>query len=192
MSVEQTTQLIQLILNSVLMSVACALILGGLIARNTALGSQIEALGDRSLDSRSTSLGSKMRSESLPGLSHRKRLKQLQHRYQLTRYSVLAAYYALLLSIFSCFTLTLRGILDWIWLIPVSLILFVIGIATLLLAVGLTLIDWHLGDLSLLDESRKLLSLGQDSPIQSHSRSRLLNGCDRKPGKSSRQRIKAG
>lgn len=163
MSVEQTTQLIQLILNSVLMSVACALVLGGLTARHAAIGQQIQHRRWEGQDSAElSSLGM-----VTPGRQRqsRKQRQQLRYRYQLARYSVLSAYYALLFSGLSCFILVIRGMVDWNLLIPVSLGFFVIGVATLLVAVGLTLIDWHLGDRSLLEETHKLLSFGQDAPL---------------------------
>lgn len=160
MSVEQTTQLIQLILNSVLMSVACALVLGGLTARHAALGQQLQALNRAEPDSGLEGLGG---TTQLPrSRPSRKQLLRFRYRYQISRYSVLSAYYALLFSGLSCLSLVLRGIVEWNSLIPVALGLFVIGIATLLVAVGLTLIDWHLSDRALLDEAQKFLSFGND------------------------------
>lgn len=174
MSVEQTTQLIQLILNSVLMSVACALVLGGLTARHAAIGQQLQA------ENREDA-GSEWPGMTVPGVtqlprgrSSRKQLHRLRYRYQIARYSVLSAYYALLFSGLSCFALVIRGLLDWNALIPVSLGFFVVGVATLLVAVSLTLIDWHLSDRALLDEVQKLLTFGHDTsflPVRSRSRS---------------------
>jgi hypothetical protein len=166
MSVEQTTQLIQLILNSVLMGVACSLVLGGLIARHTTLGDEIQALNqanaqDGNSDGRSQ------------GLQLRQQRRSLYSRYRLSRYSVLMAYYALLFSIFSGLMLALRGMLDWDWLIPVALALFALGVSTLLVAVGLTLMEWHISNRPLLDEAAHLLSLGKtDKPLRSRMGSR--------------------
>ncbi|MBF2028151.1 MAG: DUF2721 domain-containing protein [Oscillatoriales cyanobacterium C42_A2020_001] len=158
MSVEQTTQLIQLILNSVLMSVACALVLGGLTARHSAIAEQIQTMRHNE-DYTTLDLTRSRRGQS------RSQLRRLQYRYTISRYSVLAAYYALLFSIFSCFTLTVRGMINWNGLIPVALVLFVVGVATLLVSVGLTLVDWHLSDRPMLDEARRLLSLGNDERL---------------------------
>ncbi len=163
MSVEQTTQLIQLILNSVLMGVVCALVLGGLTARHSALGEEIQSLyqagpQDPNLDS--------IRSQVM---QQRQQRRYFHTRYRIVGYSVLMAYYALLFSILSGFLLALRGLLGWDWLIPVALVLFAIGISTLLVAVGLTLIEWHLSNRPLLDEAGNLLSMGQ---MERHARSR--------------------
>jgi hypothetical protein len=50
MSVEQTTQLIQLILNSVLMTVACTLLLSRITMRQTALEEQLHAANRQCLE----------------------------------------------------------------------------------------------------------------------------------------------
>jgi hypothetical protein len=52
--------------------------------------------------------------------------------------------------------------IEWNGLIPIALGTFVVGVATLLVAVGLTLIDWQLSDRTLLEETRTLLSLGSN------------------------------
>ncbi len=204
MSVEQTTQLIQLILNSVLMSVACALLLGGLTAHHAAIAHQLQLLTQRGLDG----TDSRWRSESALDLSGnpsgnpsgnlRRQLQLAQYRYRLSRYSVLSAYYALLFAIISCFALTIRGMLDWNWLIPFALALFVLGVSTLLVAVGLTLIDFHLSGNPLLDEARRLLSLGRDnSLVRFQRRSRRSSGKERGQRKASfirslKQRMRVG
>ncbi|MDX2231286.1 MAG: DUF2721 domain-containing protein [Leptolyngbyaceae cyanobacterium bins.349] len=163
MSVEQTTQLIQLILNSVLMSIACALVLGGLTARHTFISQQLQGL-HRPEPSLDADLRSPATGWSVPSrLSYRRsQIHRLRYRYRISRYSVLSAYYALLFAILSCFALVVRGMIDWNALIPIALGCFVIGVSTLLVAVGLTLVDWHLSDRALLDEVQQLLSLGTD------------------------------
>ncbi len=139
MSVEQTTQLIQLILNSVLMSVACALMLSSVTARHAAIGDRLE---ESRQDERLNTNLDRTRHSPLS----RRQLRRLQQRYSISRYSVLTAYYALLFSTLSCFALAVRGILDWNWLISVALGIFVFGTAALLVSVGLMLIEIHLSD----------------------------------------------
>lgn len=167
MSVEQTTQLIQLILNSVLMSVACAFILSGLTTRHGTISSQLLAIQrvDQSLplEHWQSDLSANAGRGRITYLRHQ--LRRLRYRYQITRYSVLSAYYALSLSIFSCLILVLRGMVEWNGLIPIALGAFVLAVATLLVSVGLTLIDWHLSDRPLLEETHKLLSFGMDEPF---------------------------
>jgi hypothetical protein len=160
MSVEQTTQLIQLILNSVLMGVACALVLGGLIARNVSLSEEIQALNQASAQAGSPDARGQV-------LQLRQQRRALYGRYRLSRYSVMTAYYALLFSIFSGLMLALRGMLDWEWLIPMALALFAVGVSTLLVAVGLTLMEWHFSNRPLLDEAANLLSVGKTERTRS-------------------------
>ncbi len=187
MSVEQTTQLIQLILNSVLMSVACALVLSGLTVRYVAIGDRLE---DSHQEDRLNINLDLARNHSMT----RRQLRRLHQRHSLSRYSVLTAYYALLFSGLSCFALALRGILDWNWLISVALGVFVIGIATLLVAVGLTLIEIHLSDSAkqiphgnrpLLDEASHLWHLGKQPRLRTNSHRPV-----KKPLSALRQRVK--
>ena len=171
MSVEQTTQLIQLILNSVLMSVVCALALSGLTVRHAAISDRLE-------ESRQDELLTNLDLARNHSMS-RRQLRRLQQRYSISRYSVLTAYYALFFSGLSCFALALRGILDWNWLISVALGVFVFGIASLLVAVGLTLLEIHLSDFAkqishgnrpLLDEASHLWRWGKQPRLRSNSR----------------------
>lgn len=196
MSVEQTTQLIQLILNSVLMSVACALVLGGLTSRHSTLSNQLQVF-TRSEDDSDAHRRSAEFAEALPRRTYsRTQLRRFQSRYQLSRYSVLAAYYALLFSVFSCFALALRGLLQWNGLITLALSLFVLGVTILLLAIGLTLVDLHLGDFWVGEEIKRLfnLSMSNGSPMPSlRSRSQSARR-DHKPALSRtvRPKMRAG
>lgn len=188
MSVEQTTQLIQLILNSVLMSVACALVLSGLTVRYAAIGDRLE---ENHPDNQPNTHLDLARNHSMT----RRQLRRLQQRYSLSRHSILTAYYALLFSGLSCFALALRGILDWNWLISVALGVFVLGIASLLVAVGLTLLEMHLSDSAkqiphenrpLLDEASHLWHLEKQPRLRANSRR------EKKPLSALRQRVKVG
>ncbi len=173
MSVEQTTQLIQLILNSVLLSVACALIISGLTLRHNTVRQHVQ--------------NNQQPPELLGRLSQIRLMRHLHYRYRLSRYSVLSGYYALLFAILSCFTLVLRGMIEWNGLIPLALGCFVLGVATLLVAVGLMLIDWHLSDRALIDEARQLLGFGLGLP---HSQRRSRRRTKIPMLKSDRQKMR--
>ncbi|EKQ68259.1 Protein of unknown function (DUF2721) [Leptolyngbyaceae cyanobacterium JSC-12] len=187
MSVEQTTQLIQLILNSVLMSVACALVLGGLTARHSAIAEQLQALHfteELTLEPTRSRRG-----------QSRNQIRRLQYRYTLSRYSVVVAYYALFFAIVSCLTLALRGIINWNGLISLALVLFVVGVATLLVSVGLTLVDWHLSDRPMLDEARRLLSMGKDDRLSHWQQKFHHSGSSSRPTaltRNNRQKMRVG
>lgn len=167
MSVEQTTQLIQLMLNSMLMSVVCALVLGGLTARHSTLSEEIQVLQQAGAQEAN---GDGVRSQVL---QQRRQQRYFHTRYRIMGYSVMMAYHALFFSILSGFLLALRGLFGWDWLIPVALALFALGIAALLVAVGLTLIEWHLSNRPLLDEAGNLLSMGRMK--QRYERSRPVS-----------------
>ncbi|MEX0269859.1 DUF2721 domain-containing protein [Leptolyngbyaceae cyanobacterium UHCC 1019] len=189
MSVEQTTQLIQLILNSVLMSVACAVVLCGLTERHAAIGDRLEDIQPE--DRLNTTLDI-IRNHPI----RRRQLRRLQQRYSISRYSVLTAYYALLFSGLSCFALALRGILDWNWLISVALGVFVFGIAALLVAIGLTLIEIHLSDSVKSISMKDRPPLGEASNIEYLGNPPRIRASSRRPAKKSLnalgQRVKLG
>ena len=163
MSVEQTTQLIQLILNSVLMTIACALLLNRIALRQTALEESLQATNRQCLEL--LSLGSDRLSEAKGSdrstsriLQAKKHLRQLQHRYKVVQYSVLATAYALICAIASTLSLALRTLINLEWLVPISLGLFVFGVTLLLIGVGLMLLDLHTADRALWDEITSLLT----------------------------------
>lgn len=172
MSVEQSTQLIQLILNSILISVACALVLGGLTARQAALEERLQLLARQYYDYADQLEGSSgFRGDRLSYV--KKALRQLQYRCQISHYSVLAVHYALLFSIVSVLILAFRTAITLDWLIPVALACFILGVAITLLGVGLTLIDLHLSDRPLLEDMRGILNLGiSDDSYPATARSR--------------------
>jgi len=159
MSVEQTTQLIQLILNSVLMMVACVLLLNRISLRQIALEERLQLANRQCSDW----VGGENRSDGhgvdRALLQAKKHLRQLQYRYKVVRYGMLADSYALVCAIASTLTLSLRTLLDLEWLVPLSLGMFVLGVTLLLLGVGLTLIDLHTLDRSLWDEITQLLGV---------------------------------
>lgn len=172
MSVEQTTQLIQLILNSVLMTFACALLLSRISLRQTTLEERLQAANRQCVDLLGVSSegrGEVQKADRSTSrvLQAKKHLRQLQHHYKVIHYGVLANAYALLCAIASTLTLSLRALVNLEWLVPLSLGLFVFGVTLLLLGVGLMLLDLHTADRSLWEEITHLLSPGRlDDPLK--------------------------
>ncbi len=152
MSVEHTTQLIQLILNSVLMLVGCALVLGRVGSRCDAVEVRLKGVKHRCLglmDDRSVRSGVMAQT--------RKHMRQLQSRLRLLHWGLLAAHYALLFAIASTLMLACRTLIHFEWLIPVSLATFNLGILALMLAVGCVLVDVHYAQRSLMEEIQTFL-----------------------------------
>lgn len=142
MSVEQTTQLIQLILNSVLMIVACAFILAGLLLRRSALEHRLQTTSleyYQVLHLAYESQGDRL-------LLIKKQLRHLQQQVKLAQNGTIAIHYAFIVFVASTFTLSLRTVLDATWLITTALALFAVGIGILLLSVTLLLLDLHKSD----------------------------------------------
>jgi hypothetical protein len=127
MTVAQTTQLIQLILNSTLM-LAIALAWWGVVwLRHSALTGQLQR--------RPAPNGG---AASLPPLQRR----QTQTRCRLMRSSALVMHTVLLLLTASLFCLAWRTLVGADWLVPLALVLFVAGSGGLLLSIGLALLEF--------------------------------------------------
>ncbi|MFM7449171.1 MAG: DUF2721 domain-containing protein [Leptolyngbyaceae cyanobacterium] len=154
MTVEQTTQLIQLILNAVLLTMACALMYSRVSVLHGAIGDRRQEISHQFTDLLGATVD--LRHERLTSL--KKQMRYLQQRHRLTHYSLLAVNYALFFAVISTFTLALRSLINLEILIPLALALFVVGIVGLLAGVGLILIDLHSADRALWPEAASFLS----------------------------------
>ncbi|WP_421657020.1 DUF2721 domain-containing protein [Leptothermofonsia sp. ETS-13] len=173
MSVEQTTQLIQLILNSVLLTIACALALGRLGIRQATVEEHLKAASRHYSDllDLKGEMEESSRILSLRRLSQTKKvLRQLQQRYQVLYQSLLATHYAFLFAVISTFMMTLRALVNADWLITLAIGLFVISVSVLLLGVGLTLVEVHHSKLPLWQEVEGMLNLDKPSRFSSQAR----------------------
>jgi multisubunit Na+/H+ antiporter MnhG subunit len=160
MSIEQTSQLIQLIFNSVGMVVSCSLLLNGLLRRQIAESDRFLQLRQQYFDALTVSCG--VRSQPLDQL--KRSLHHFQYHDRLAAHSLLAIHYSLLLLLGSAFVTALRTMIGADVLITVALVLFTAGVGILFLAVGLTLRDLHFCQRSLQKEMRWLLSGQLDRP----------------------------
>jgi len=150
MSVEQTSQLLQLILNSVLMVAVCGVVLMGLLAHQGTLYQRLQWLNRECR-------------EQLMGTAFLERdrfqymkvqQKILRERYRQAQNSIFLAYAALLALLLSTFLLSCRTFLQVNSLIPSSLFFFVLGNIALLCSAGLILLEVQRGRNSVLSELR--------------------------------------
>lgn len=163
MSLEQTNQLIQLVLNSVLMVAACVVILAGLLVRHTATHRQLRSLTQEY--SKLMSGSALLRGDRLLQVKHQ--LRQLRQQYQGAYRSILVIHGALLTFVLSGLTVALRTIASADWLIAAALVLFIVGLVILLLGLTLAVVDLHTAKRSLWDEIRWALSLSspRETPL---------------------------
>lgn len=185
MSVEQTTQLLQLVLNSVLLMAACVLLLGRVETRSSVINDRLLTLNRQWIDWMERGEGREPGKDNR--LHSRKQVRQLQRRCQIVHYSLVSLYYALALSGISTLLLALKLLITVDWLIPLALGAFVIGVVVLLLGVGLTLFDLHTSDRALWEEVQGMLSLGRSEGMaKPSSRLRSLQVIERTSGAKSR------
>lgn len=164
MSVEHTSQLLQLILNSVMMMVCCGFVLGRLSLRCAAIDEQISSLRRTFLES------DLVRGDGQPSplsgnrwLHAKKQFRQIQRCRRVLSYGSLAIHYALLLAIGSTLLLATRTLINLEFLIPLSLGLFTAAAAALLAGVAGALLELHLSNRSLSQELETLMEL--DAPV---------------------------
>lgn len=156
MSIEQTSQLIQLILNSVLMTTACSVVLAGLLMHHTALHLQLKQVHQEYAELIAGN-----------GVLQTERMSQLRYQQLWLRYRCRASYNSLLftsvalsLLLFSTLLLSLRMLLPWQWLISLSLVPFVLGVGALLIGVGMALVEFYQSQRSLQDDLQTTLVMG--------------------------------
>jgi hypothetical protein len=145
MSVEQTSQLIQLILNSALMVTACVITLGGLLVRHAAINDRLR-LTHREYFELFSGIGV-LKGDRRSQL--RQQLRQLRQRYRLAYRSLLAVHSALVCLLSSTFVMALRTLVNWNGLISGGLVLFAIGVGIFLVGAGFALLDFYTAGRSL-------------------------------------------
>jgi hypothetical protein len=162
MSIEQTNQLILLILNSVLMALLSAVLLGGAWLRQNTLSLQLHRVRSRYRQVMKSSgmVSNSMASGSIeatgetssPSESPKNTLRadlrrirdqrqRLNNQYLWSRTGMLILHLALLIFGLSLFALALRSLLSLDGLIAAALVLFTVGAAGLLTGTGCILID---------------------------------------------------
>jgi len=136
MSIDDPTQLIQLILNSVLMLLACAFVLGGLLLRRSVIENRLQITNVEYFQILDRF------DQSNRSLMLQKQIRHLQQRVKSANNGILVMYYALALFVSSTFTLSIRTVLNAEWLVTGSMALFVAGTAILLFSVAIVLVDY--------------------------------------------------
>lgn len=154
MSIEQSNQLILLILNSVLMTLLSAALLGGAWLRQNALSQQLQQIRAQyqqitnPLDARIDAESTHQHKQHLQ--ADLKRLRGDRHRisnqYTWSRLGMVTLHSVLLTFGVSLFSLALRSLLSFDSLISIALVLFTIGSGGLLAGTGCILIDIAQGD----------------------------------------------
>ncbi|MGF1569957.1 MAG: hypothetical protein ACFCVD_18125 [Nodosilinea sp.] len=139
MSIAQTTQLLQLLLNSAVMMAIALAWWGVVVVRLGAVSAQMQRLRRQYRQA--------ARWETNQPQGTLMRLRQYRHellvRYRLTRHSALIMHYVLLVLMASLFSLSLRALIHGNVLITVALFLLVLGAAGILLSVMLALMEFY-------------------------------------------------
>lgn len=161
MNVEQTGQLIQLILNSLLLVTTCVIVLSSLLMRYSSIVHRFRAAQQEYF--KLLQGAEQFRGDRLKQLHSQ--LRALRQHYRLTHLSVLIAHYALLFCVASTLVMAFRAFIPVDGLIHLALALFVIGITILMISIGVTLFDLYRANQSVWQEMNWALSLGKAQPV---------------------------
>ena len=137
MSIAQTSQLLQLVLNSAVMMVIALLWWGVVSFRLNMASNHLQRLRRQYRQARLIEGGQYLRSQL------RQHRHDLSVRYRLTRHSTLIMHNVLLALMASLFLLSLRALVNSNFLITAALFLFVLGAAGILLSVALALMEFY-------------------------------------------------
>ncbi len=158
MSIEQTNQLILLILNSALMMLLSAALLGGAWLRQNMLSQQLRQIRRRyramTQDMEPLNSAESAIAENAPKKPNlqanlkkiRSDRQRLSHQYRWSHIGMLTLHMVLLVFSVSLLALALRSLLSFDSLISTALILFTLGAAGLLVGAGCILIDLWQGN----------------------------------------------
>ena len=154
MSIEQTNQLILLILNSVLMMLLSAALLGGAWLRQSMLSQQLDQLRVRyqtithGFDVAAEPLEEKLKKTNAKASLKKIRSdrQRLSSQYHWSHIGMLMLHVVLLVFSVSLLALALRSLLSFDSLISTALILFTVGTVGLLAGTGCILIDLMQGN----------------------------------------------
>jgi hypothetical protein len=175
MGVEQTSQLIQLILNSVLMVIASVVILGSLLVRYTAIVGRCRTLNRDYLDAVAESESGEASPEIIRQrlLPLRAQLYRVRLLCRAAQNSILAMYLGLFFFVMSTLCLALRTVFNLNGLINLSLWIFVVGMVINLCGIALALLDFYIARSSLHEEVAWLFNTSAARFVQTVSPTRL-------------------
>lgn len=137
MNTTQVTQLMEMLINSALMTTACTLLLGGLLSYRTASHYELQTI--RQLYRETFQQLGKSSNDQI--LNYKTQLRQLHARQRGLDYQVLGTAMALLIFVSSVLFLALSMLIPWLWLVRASLWIFVFGSSCLVLTVFTTLVQ---------------------------------------------------
>lgn len=146
MSIAQTSQLLQLVLNSAVMMVIALIWWGVVVFRLNMVSNHMQRLRRQCRRTQADD----DRQQLLMRL--RQRRHDLTVRYRLTRHSALIMHYVLLSLMASLLLLSLRALVNSNLLITSALFLFVLGAAGILLSVALALMEFYQLNLLMVQE----------------------------------------
>jgi hypothetical protein len=168
MSAETVSRTIQLILAPVVMVSACSILVGGLQAHYASINDRLRAMARERLD-----LLRSLRAEAVRGSEERdtlalERLEEIDHqipvllrRHRQVHDAVLAVYCAILIFVASMFVIACAAAVNTDWTATAALLVFLAGVAALLVGVVLITVEVRTSHRALQYEAGRIERLGK-------------------------------
>jgi len=158
MNVETVARNIQIILAPVVMVTACAILLQGLLGRYSAFNDRLRLMvGERLKLLYTERPGDPFRTERLRQIDATIPLLLAHHRK--AHDAVLAVYAAALIFVVDMFVIAFAAIYQWVWLADAALLLFLAGIAVLILGIMITALEVRTSHVALHYEVMRVAAL---------------------------------
>ncbi len=139
MNAETVSRIIQIIIAPVVMVTSCAILSGGLLSHYGAISDRLRAIARERLDlfrSLGPATDDPLTVERLE--QFKTQVPDLVARLRMMRDAVLALYAAIIVFVLDMFVIALSAVTNFDWVASAVLVIFLIGIALLLLSIALT------------------------------------------------------
>ena len=168
MSIQTVAGTIQIIIAPVVMITACAILLGGMQAQFAAINDRLRARARERLELLRTPDWGLSNVASLVGVYAIERLREIDaqmprllRRHQLVHNAVLTLYCAVLVFVLTMFIIAVAAAQHSSGMATLALVVFLIGIATVLVGVAVMAVEIRRSNDALQYETQRVLELGQ-------------------------------
>ncbi len=159
MNAEMVARIIQTIIAPVVMISACAITLTGLLSHYAAINDRLRRMGRERLDLLRVRAADTIGRERLAEVDAQ--LPELLRRLKMMRNAVLSIYSSILLLIVDMLVIALAAVTEMVWLSTLVMVVFLLGMAALLIGVLITAVEIRSSHRAIQYEVQHVLSLGK-------------------------------
>jgi hypothetical protein len=157
MNAEMVARIIQTIIVPVVMITTCSIMLGGLLSHYAAISDRLRALARERIDRLRAMPADSISRERLDEIDAQ--LPELLRRHKLVRDAALSIYSAIVIFVVGMFVIAFVTVPDNAWLTSAIIVVFLLGMAVLLIGVLLTTWEIRQSHRAVEYEAQRVLSL---------------------------------